>query len=209
MDTKIFVFIMDICFSSKHDKEYTLEELNVLAEQGIIEKYSLEIFISRINRGISDSLYNSEVLLRYESPVDIICIACGSKNIICRTGVNPNMQSTADALVHSPGGSFNSGYCDKCNRDVPLTDVLKTKKDITEKYKQYKESDNGEPVSALCFITYCDDLYAQSVNIKLSLDVKKEDDDDYFYYCRDIEELKNLCTKTAEDFVLTRIDSFY
>lgn len=209
MDTKIFVFIMDIGFSSKRDKEYTLEELNILSKQGIIEKYSLEIFFDRINRGVSDSLYNSKVLFRHESPVDIICIACGNKNIICRMWVNPNMQSTADALVHSPEGSFKSGFCDICNRDIPLTDVLKTKKDIIEKYNQYKQSNYGEPISALCFITYCDDLYAQTVNIKLSLDVKEEDDDDYFYYCRDIEELKNLCTKTTEDFVLTQVDSFY
>jgi len=86
MKTNISVFITGLGTLTKKPEEYTTAELNMLWKQEIIEKFSLENFIKRINTGLSDSLYNSTVILRHESPRKVICLRCGTTE----AWINPN-----------------------------------------------------------------------------------------------------------------------
>ncbi|MFQ9317594.1 hypothetical protein [Dysgonomonas mossii] len=90
-----------------------------------------------------------------------------------------------------------------------VTESSKRKQDRIDKYyKDFIGEYNTPAVSVLCEVTFTDDSSVQIVRVKLSLDIE-ENDDEFFFYCNGIEELKKLCDKTAENFIITEIDSFY
>lgn len=209
METNISVFIIGHGKLPKAPDSYTTTELNELCKQGIIEKLPLEDFIEGINTGISTSLNNTAVTMRFESPRKVICLKCGGTDVTCEAWINPNKQSISDVLDHYSDESFLFGCCESCGHGVTLTDVPEIQNDIDIAYEKFKEKNSCEPVYAVCEITFHSDLTTEEVNIKLTGEIEESDDDDYFFYCNGVEELKGLCEKTAEDFVVTRMDAFY
>lgn len=137
----------------------------------------------------------------------IICTRCGSTKITCEAWINPNEPEIINALDHYSDDSFNHGNCPACNQFVKLTDVDNVRKNIDKKYLAYKKEAGKEPNAAWCEITYSSSRNGtEQVLIKIAAD--KNGDKNYFPYCKDIEDLKALCDKRKENFVVTEIYSF-
>jgi len=209
MKTNLSVFIIGAGKLPKKARDYTTAELNALWKQEIIEKFPLEDFIKRINTRIMDGLDKATVIVRFENPRKVICLKCGNTDVLCEGWINPGRQSLTGALDHYSDESFLYGRCNACGKGEVLTDVSQVQDDIDLAYKRFTAENRCEPVTALCEITFHGDLTTDTVNIKLTEQVEESDDDDYFFYCNGVNELKKLCDRTSEDFVVTRIDAFY
>lgn len=137
----------------------------------------------------------------------IICTRCGNTKVTCEAWINPNKTKTEEAIDHFSDDSFNYGSCLDCDRFVCLTNVDEVRSNIEEKYLAYKEQSEKEPSAASCEITYCSKKNGtEEVLVKIGSD--KKGNKNYFPFCEDIEELKKLCDKTSEDFIITEVYHF-
>lgn len=143
-------------------------------------------------------------------PAKTICPHCFSTNVRAEVWMNPN---TNEHDFFSDD-SFQRGLCFACNQHeelhgfLSLIQVDKNKEDIDRLYKEFISGKKEEPRYFQCLVMYTDDRnYEEHVTIKLSSDIE-EKDGDIFYFCDSLDDLKALCDKGNEDFIIRKIYLF-
>lgn len=76
------------------------------------------------------------------------------------------------------------------------------KKEIRERYLEYRAGKGHEPHFLDCVIRWNDTLETQEARIALGMEPDTEKDDEIFFYCDSIDGLQSLADKGGEDFVL-------
>lgn len=77
------------------------------------------------------------------------------------------------------------------------------KKEIREKYQEYRTEKGHEPHFLECIIRWNDTLETLETRIALDMDSDTEMDDEIFFYCDTLDSLLSLTDKSGEDFVIT------
>lgn len=137
-------------------------------------------------------------------PSKTICPHCFSASVSCQAYVNPN-NLQVDQYAKD---AFLNGQCYNCGRTGELLRVQLNQQTIGNKYEEYLRCRNEEPRYALCQIVYTDKRnYEECVKIKLSSGID-QNDGDTFYFCNGLADLKSLCDKGVENFVIRKIYEF-
>jgi len=76
------------------------------------------------------------------------------------------------------------------------------KKEIREKYQEYRTEKGHEPHFLECIIRWNDTLETLETRIALNMDSDTEMDDEIFFYCDTLDSLLSLADKSGEDFVI-------
>ena len=76
------------------------------------------------------------------------------------------------------------------------------KKEIREKYQDYRTEKGHEPHFLECIIRWNDTLETLETRIALDMDSDTEMDDEIFFYCDTLDCLLSLADKSGEDFVI-------
>ena len=76
------------------------------------------------------------------------------------------------------------------------------KKEIREKYQEYRTEKGREPHFLECIIRWNDTLETLETRIALNMDSDTEMDDEIFFYCDTLDSLLSLADKSGEDFVI-------
>ena len=76
------------------------------------------------------------------------------------------------------------------------------KKEIREKYQEYRTEKGHEPHFLECAIRWNDTLETLETRIALNMDSDTEMDDEIFFYCDTLDSLLSLADKSGEDFVI-------
>lgn len=138
-------------------------------------------------------------------PTKTICPNCFSTDVRCQAWVNPN-NHYFDAFTKD---SLENGKCYVCDFVGELVCVDDNIQKIDKLYKEYIAEYNDEPRYVQCLVMYTDDMDSQDhVYIKLSSDFDEETDGDVFYFCNGVHDVKSLCDKGVEDFIIINTYSF-
>ena len=73
------------------------------------------------------------------------------------------------------------------------------KKEIREKYQEYRTEKGHEPHFLECAIRWNDTL--ETLETRIALDFDTEMDDEIFFYCDTLDSLLSLADKSGEDFL--------
>ena len=76
------------------------------------------------------------------------------------------------------------------------------RKEIREKYQEYRNEKEHEPHFLECVIRWNDTLETLETRIALDMDSDTEMDDEIFFYCDTLDSLLSLADKSGEDFVI-------
>ena len=76
------------------------------------------------------------------------------------------------------------------------------KKEIREKYQEYRNEKEHEPHFLECVIRWNDTLETLETRIALDMDSDTEMDDEIFFYCDTLDSLLSLADRSGEDFVI-------
>lgn len=76
------------------------------------------------------------------------------------------------------------------------------KKEIREKYQDYRTEKGREPHFLECIIRWNDTLETLETRIALDMDSDTEMDDEIFFYCDTLDSLLSLADRSGEDFVI-------
>ena len=76
------------------------------------------------------------------------------------------------------------------------------KKEIRERYLEYRAGKGHEPHFLDCVIRWNDTFETQEARIALGMESDTEKDDEIFFYCDSLDGLQSLADKGGEDFVL-------
>ena len=76
------------------------------------------------------------------------------------------------------------------------------KKEIREKYQEYRTEKGHEPHFLECIIRWNDTLETLETRIALDMDSDTEMDDEIFFYCDTLDSLLSLADRSGEDFVI-------
>ena len=82
------------------------------------------------------------------------------------------------------------------------------KKEIREKYQEYRTEKGREPHFLECTIRWNDTLETLETRIALDMDSDTEMDDEIFFYCDTLDSLLSLADKSGEDFVIAECFGF-
>ena len=82
------------------------------------------------------------------------------------------------------------------------------KKEIREKYQEYRTEKGREPHFLECIIRWNDTLETLETRIALDMDSDTEMDDEIFFYCDTLDSLLSLADRSGEDFVIAGCFSF-
>lgn len=138
-------------------------------------------------------------------PSRTICPHCFSPSVSCQAYVNPNNHQVDQYAKDA----FLNGQCYNCGRTGELLRVELNQQTIGNKYEEYLRRRKEEPRYALCLIVYTDiRIQEECVKIKLSSCFDEENDTGTFYFCNGLADLKSLCDKGVENFVIRKIYEF-
>ena len=87
-------------------------------------------------------------------------------------------------------------------RGVPMGKPEEIKKEIREKYQEYRTEKGREPHFLECIIRWNDTLETLETRIALDMDSDTEMDDEIFFYCDTLDSLLSLADRSGEDFVI-------
>ena len=76
------------------------------------------------------------------------------------------------------------------------------KKEIREKYQEYRTEKGREPHFLECIIRWNDTLETLETRITLDMDSDTEMDEEIFFYCDTLDSLLSLADNSGEDFVI-------
>lgn len=76
------------------------------------------------------------------------------------------------------------------------------KKEIREKYQEYRTEKGHEPYFLEYVIRWNDTLETLEARIVLNMDSDTEMDDEVFFYCDTLDSLLSLADKSGEDFFI-------
>lgn len=82
------------------------------------------------------------------------------------------------------------------------------KKEIREKYQEYRTEKGREPHFLECIIRWNDTLETLETRITLDMDSDTEMDEEIFFYCDTLDSLLSLADRSGENFVIARCFDF-
>lgn len=134
-----------------------------------------------------------------------ICPHCFSTNVRCQAWINPNTKDFCEYIK----SSFDNGQCFDCGKDGELIPVSANIQTIDNLYEEYIAHHKEEPQYVQCLVTYIDQKYFDAhFLIKLSTGFDEEKDQGTDHFCNGLEDLKTLCDKSAQNFVIRKIYCF-